>query len=302
MLISLVLGFSLVLAPFQPGGLTQTTGRLMLQQRINANGNIYQVDYSQIGLLSGLYSFFPTNERGDDGTVLTRFLDAGLVTEKVSEISVPDASGDFEGSFPGVNGPHANECFYLYLTLTANTLPRMNGTYRLEHPRPCAGAGNENTSGTFTAELVAIDRLALHNFTPSLYGFSEGEVNIVTAGGLFLVGNVRKGGGSYAVNVEGKPPLQFRTIKKYSHDFAPSFHSVILGSTNFINGGRVTVDRLANLVLVSPVEAQASFLWHVDFNKPAQVITQTMRETGVGTVSFRKQPNGRWLVWNYSLK
>lgn len=298
-----IIALSLFFITPQMGNLTPQTGRLMLQQRMNANAEIYPVDYSFIAAITSEPSFYTPDERSPlEGPTLLRFLKAALVTENVSNANVWDVSGDFDGSFPGGAGPHANECFYLYLTLRATTLPRMDGTYRLEHPRPCAGAGNETSEGTFTAEVVPGDRLLFHEFTPDLHGSTEGEVTINTTNGLSLVGRVWRGGGSEVINVEGKPPLRMKTIKQYTYQFSPSFRGLIQQEGKFIRGGSVKVDRLANLVLVSSVAAQASFYWHVDFNNAARVVTETPQQNGVGSVMFRKQPNGRWVVWSYSLK
>jgi hypothetical protein len=324
----LSVAFSFFLTILQTNSLTPVTGRIMLQQRVTTSGNVYQIDYSNVAALVREPSFVnfanieeavdearltlwqcekqlrtDTYSRGwcdevtNEGQIaLNRLIKAGVATEKSTEASVVNLSGTYEGDI-------AN-CYHVVLNVTDSTPPKVAGNFKVT-TYECVGALDPH-EGTFTGILTPSSKLFL-SFDHYLKGFYRAELTINTSGnevrleGL-LTGHGSNGtSGSFPLKLKAQGERGLATIKQYDYNLAPEFYNLGIGE-NAIKAGGIKIDRLENLILVNTVEAEASFYWHTDFNRVAQALTGKVQQSGVGRVMFRKQPDGRWVVWNYQFQ
>lgn len=308
--------------------LTPTTGKLMLQQRVNS-GQAYSVNYAKVARLIDEPSFinFSNSEDAlffgrtllrecepqvrsdyqfkrlcddaiDNGPLaLNRLIRAGLITQTETEVTLPDISGEYEGSMTG--------CFNVSLTINqSKALPRMSGNYKVVTATGYNTCTPINQVGTFNGVVSPPNKLLIA-LEPPLYRFPSGELVISTESGIRLTGNVKRyevtGSYTYPVELGATESKGGQLItKQYRYRFVRGFDDLIMGK-EAVKAGIIKIDRLENLLLDSTVEASASFYWHVDFNKAAQGLTGRLQQSGVGRASFRKQPDNRWVVTGYKL-
>lgn len=183
--------------------------------------------------------------------------------------------------------------------LTESTPPKVAGNFKVT-TYECVGALDPH-EGTFTGIQAPSSKLFL-SFDHHLRGFYHAELTINTSGSeVGLEGNlVEHGSGtsSFPIMLKAKGERGLATIKEYEYAFVPEVYNLAV-SEKAIKAGSIKIDRLENLILVNTVQAEATFYWHTDFNRVAQVLTGKVQQYGTGRVEFRKQPDGRWVVWNY---
>jgi hypothetical protein len=100
------------------------------------------------------------------------------------------------------------------------------------------------------------------------------------------------------------PPSNYTEATRFHYSFDNKFTALAAQpQQKLISAGSITVDIVQNLLL-GPSETMASgeFQWHVEFNDPARIIEGKQTTQGLGHAEFGKQPDGNWVLVNYSLR
>jgi len=87
---------------------------------------------------------------------------------------------------------------------------------------------------------------------------------------------------------------------QYVYELTPAFKRLVTMSPRIV-AGQVVVDSVSRVALLSETKAVAVFLWHVNLNPAAGILSGRRQTTGRGTVSLLKQADGTWSVAEYKI-
>lgn len=96
----------------------------------------------------------------------------------------------------------------------------------------------------------------------------------------------------------GKATGQKITVNWYEYSISPELSKQIIHTPQgpLIAGGKIEVETLSELKLVSQTEAVAQFTWNVPLNDLGAILLGHKVPAGNGTVSFAEKPDGTWFV------
>ena len=279
--------------------LTPDVARDMVQRQVDTRNDIVQVSYEPMAQVVGQPSFqdfaAESGVSSDAGRTLQALLKAGYITQSTKDVPRVDVSGDYDGSM--------TDCYGVHLTIRMASWPSLTGEYRVKNngcwPGPREGAPLE---GTVTGEITPEYQLML-SFSPNMLGdWSRGELNMSIDNGLKLSGRVLGDRYQYPILVRGGDPRKTAHVKEYQYAFSPSYTRLVHVNGKSLEAGKVKIDGIDNLLLVTEASAEAAVRWHADFNDAAQTISGEKQRTGVGSALFRKQPDGEWILVEYKLQ
>ena len=288
--------------------LTVASGQSMLQDFLSKDAvrGKYLVSYTSLNGFMGRPLFVDLEHGSFPGNgpeaVLKNLAAAGYVGTVTETFSIVNMSGSYHGVWDGEP---------MSLTLT-----RVQQTNVFSGPFLVRGANGCPNGGTAAATAHKGGSVTLnfnHQTNPSnciIWGAPPDHVGIAsTDGHLAFTGTCQgRWGGGWGVSqcplkVAGgasRPPLV--GVTRYTYAWTRSFAKWI-SKPGLLRAGSVRVDRVDNLLLdPGGVSAQGRFFWHADLDGPATLVTGEHRATGEGAVSFGKQPDGDWVVTDYSIR
>lgn len=283
-----------------PGVLTPESGRSMLQRQIDSSGRMFEIGYESVANLVQVPSLadYTAAQRSmtEPEAALQRLLKAGLVTQTRSERRLPDITGEYEGTM--------TNCFGMFLDLRMDRSARLAGTYRVQS-FGCIGASSDSPirAGALKGTLTPLNQVLLDLTPPALGSWDQAHLNLTVEGGLNrLIGTVTGRGYQWPLTVDGKGTGNTVVVAEYTYAFIPMFSKLVVPRGKALRAGPIVVDQLEDLLLeATDTLASARFRWHVDFNEAGQAVTGEKGQTGTGTVRFRKQPDGTWVVGDHDL-
>lgn len=87
---------------------------------------------------------------------------------------------------------------------------------------------------------------------------------------------------------------------QYVYELTPAFKRLVTMAPRIV-AGPVVVDSVSNVALLSETKAGAVFLWHVNLNPAASIVSGRQSTTGTGAATFLKQTNGTWILAEYKI-
>ncbi len=291
--------------------LNESSGKSMLVAKMAADqkdkyvlafGNIRQTlnehtrnDYSQ-----GVYPEYLSAgfmQVPNPQVVVQRLLKAGYVSQSENSFTVPNVSGDYHADMSWVMwGSYHMHAIYAVTIAMKPSDNSISGQYHEES----TGGGAQSANGMLSGSVDANGTVHLS------YGGANEDYAFKSANGEeMLTGKLPFLNGADGLNpltgtLVGNGPGGNITVPVYSYVLSSKFEILPPPHQDEIQAGKIEIDQITNLLLASDTMAQASFGWHVDFNGAAKALSGKDKITGTGNVVFGKQPDGKWVVANYS--
>ncbi len=242
-----------------------------------------------------------TAEGNDDRSLFRRLIDAGYIDQKTTSEFYLDLAGDFRAEdHPQPGGPSSKPSHRTY-RINLSTLPSsrfVSGWYEYHYWESTGQetfSGHGNVKGTLGTDAVNLE---------FPYGFPSGRYGVSKRGDeVELKGPTPHG----QMTLSGQPKGGQIDVPKYS--YSPS--QKILGAATekcrsdgkgrCISFGKFVVGDVTRLLLDSPESASGAFNWHFEASDLAVAMQPTLvQKKGVGSIQFRKQPDGDWVLVGYS--
>jgi hypothetical protein len=230
--------------------------------------------------------------------VVQRLLKAGYVSQSQTSFTVPNVSADYHVELTWPKGGWTRNATYA-LTLSMNpTYNSISGHYHVE-AWYSTGQHAMTADGPLTGTVDANG--TVHLAYGSQYGATNADYIFKSENGEeTLTGKQPFLTGMPTMTVVGHGPGGEITVPVYSYVLSSKFETLSPPHQDEIQAGRIEIDQITNLLLSSETMAQASFGWHVDFNDAAKALSGQDKVSGTGNVVFGKQPDGKWVVAEYS--
>jgi hypothetical protein len=281
-----------------PKQLTQERAQLLLQERLDADKNQVQIDYTEVNQLidqpiwANVDALTPEEASADSRlTKLQQLAKAGLVTKTASDVFVANLTGEYSGSM--------TNCFSVQLSLQMDSPPAVDGTYAVQSnncwPRPDASAMH---GGRAVGSVSPSGQLAL-DFQPPITDRFPHATFTVAAFATFT--ELRGSTGQWPLSVSRFGDLSGKEIRQYTYSMTPSATQLVTEPGKTIAGGQYSVTKVINLLLAGETSAQADFEWSVSLNAFASAVVGEPTVTGTGKAEFGKQPSGEWVLTEYRI-
>jgi hypothetical protein len=277
--------------------LTASSAREMLQEHINSQkAGDFLLDYSGVVVFTNQQTYENYKEGRyevrDPKLTFQRLLNDGLVTQSAETLTFLNLTGSYEGPWPVGGDSHIS--ITLSMTQGSSTVSGSFNVIYFGH-RCCDGAvsGEVDTSGTANLNFKTTT-IYLGGVSPTKAALS-----------LRQSGNSSELQGMEVdripLNLHGKSAGGEIRVNRYTYTFSTKFAEAVAEPSQTIKAGKIQVDSIDQLLLGSETMAGGKVNWHVNFNEVARTLAGEPEKRGVGTVLFGKQPDGTWVVANYSL-
>lgn len=227
------------------------------------------------------YSSASTSAGGAE--IMKKLLDKGVIVAQVETVTYPKISAHLSKRDSCMGGGSTTQ------TMSLDTLPSSNEFSGLIVFTYCNGTverqpfkGTVRPDGSFDFPGRGFE------FTAGWHGhYSESDGSVVV--------------NDYAGSA---PAGQKVEVRWYQYSFAPDVEKRIVQSDSgsAIAGGDISVKELSELRLVAETEATCRFSWFAPLNSTAAAILATDKESGTGSASFSKKPDGSWSVDHWALR
>jgi hypothetical protein len=227
--------------------------------------------------------------------VVQRLLKAGYVSQSQNSFTVPNVSGDYHADMSWVlMGSYHMRATY---ALTVSMKPADNSISGHYHEES-TGGGAQSADGPLSGTVDTNG--TVHLIYGSQYGGANEDCTFKSANGEKTLTGKQPFLNGPDVSLTGHGPGGDITVPVYSYALSSKFASLPPPHQDEIQAGKIEIDQISNLLLSSDTMAQASFGWHVAFNDAAKALSGKDKVSGTGNVIFGKQPNGNWVVAEYS--
>ena len=261
--------------------LTPSTARRLLEKRARAKGDA-TIDYSPTAALIGHKTFIDYQQEEFSGATpegaLHRLLRAGLAGQTVGKSSYPNLTGVYEGR---------GSIYESFAISMRPGSPLIDGTYKYDI---CGGRISGTLHGDGSVTINSLGTGAWGECSTTLSRLFRVQQ---TNEGINLVPDELNTHGFYGKGPSGAP-IELTT---YEYTFLPKFLESVDVAGKTLRGGPFQIDSVTNLLLGETATfATASFSWHVNYNAAGQAITGVAENHGTTHVTFRKQPDGTWVL------
>lgn len=238
--------------------------------------------------LSGSYG------EADPKALVQRLLKAGYVHQTREDIKYNNVSGTYKGETPGC-GSGGFEIKTRIQTFTLSMKPgdpAVDGQYTYDSWYALNGHKSLGWSGPVKGQVNpdgTVELIYGPMYTHVKYTFQSDGANIA------LTGRTMFECGTGQMTLTGTGPGGFISVPKFSYSYTDSMKKLLDGSGK-LKAGTSKIDEVHNLLLETDAIATARFTWHVDLNEPGAAVIGKPRVSGTDAVTFRKQPDGTWVL------
>jgi hypothetical protein len=152
--------------------------------------------------------------------------------------------------------------------------------------------GNVNADGNVTLSFSSPDAYPYDRYPYVYKAMDSGGHKSFFGPDLFLYGVT-------LILIRSDPPNVVPiNVPIYSYSLSPTTLGLVkvVDGHDVVDVGKIVVDSVDKLLLVSETAAAGNFKWHRDYNKIGAALNGTNKQEGVGRVSFGKQPDGTWVI------
>jgi hypothetical protein len=288
--------------------LTESSAKRMLAAKFIAeNKDDYRLNFYAVSEAIRV----PTSEDYAEGTyrvndprlAVGRLIKAGYITQSRKDFTVPNVSGNYrvELTWPKeVSSIALRNAIYTFSLSMGPTDSTVSGKYTLDS---WVNSGQETMSanGPLIGSVGQDGTVQLAYVTQ--YGSRINEAYKFTSSGqgVNLTGNQPFLNGIPTLTLTGSGAGGTISVPSFTYVFSDKFKPVAPPNANQIVAGKIVVDEVSNLLLVTETIAQANFTWHVTFNDAAKALTGQTTASGAGQMTFGKQPDGNWVLAEYHI-
>lgn len=288
--------------------LTESSAKRMLIAKMSAeNKDDYLLDFDAVSEVIRE----PTREDYTDGTyrindprlAVGRLVKAGYITQSRKDFTVPNVSGNYrvELKWPKeVSSIALRNAIYTFSLSMEPTFSTVSGKYSLDS---WVNSGQETMSanGPLIGSVSEDGTVQLAYVTQYGSRIEEAYKFGISGQGVTLTGNQPFLNGIPTMTLTGNGPGGTISVPSFSYAFSDKFKPLASPRANEIVTGKIVVDEVSNLLLVTETVAQANFTWHVTFNDAAKALTGQTTASGTGQMTFGKQPDGNWVLAEYHI-
>ncbi len=281
--------------------LTEASARRMIIDSIAKTGDGYTIPLRPIAerIQGQMREDFAAGEyeEPDIRLQIQRLLGAGYISQSREDLRYKNVTGSYQAQPPGCGSGGADIGEQIY-TFTLSMRPMFS-----------------DVSGQYTFDSWYRDR---HQHSAGFRGPVRGEVS---PDGILNVGHGANGEsrqfqdhlrgqrhhalvgpmvfacGHGPMTVSGTGPGGEIVVPRFSYKFSDRLKPLLTTSGD-LKAGKYKVDKVENLILQIDTIATAQYLWHVDLNEASVAIAGKPRVTGTSEITFRKQPDGTWILPN----
>ncbi len=106
--------------------------------------------------------------------------------------------------------------------------------------------------------------------------------------------------GKFVTSTKSTTTVRNVANTQYVYELAPAFKRLVTMAPGIV-AGPVVVDAVSRVVLLSETKAGALFLWHVNLNPAASIVSGQQQTSGRGAAWFLKQTDGTWSLAEYKI-
>ena len=288
--------------------LTESSAKRMLVAKISAdNKDNYLLNFDAVSETIRE----PIREDYADGTyrindprlAVGRLIKAGYIIQSRKEFTVPNVSGNYkvELTWPKeVSSIALRNAIYTFSLSMEPTFSTVSGKYSVDS---WVNSGQETMSanGPLIGSVSQDGTVQLAYVTQYGSRIEEAYKFSTSGQGVTLTGNQPFLNGIPTMTLTGSGAGGTISVPSFTYVFSDKFKPVAPPNANQIVAGKIVVDEVSNLLLVTETIAQANFTWHVTFNDAAKALTGQTTASGAGQMTFGKQPDGNWVLAEYHI-